>query len=120
MTNEQARDGLSNNGISGTSSGNCIQELDCVNAKYRTIDGSCNNLGKPLWGKSNTAFVRIVPPAYADGLSDPRISHSGGQLPSARVISVGAATDQNIEDKKLTLFVMQWGQVCHSLIEHSI
>ncbi len=118
LTNEQARDGLLQYSLQNTDLKRfCFRESVCEDSKYRTIDGSCNNLGNPLWGKSNTAFERIVPPAYADGINKPRISYSGRQLPSARVISVAAAMDKNITDKKFTLFVMQWGQVCHSLFK---
>jgi peroxidase len=118
LTNKEARDGLKDYTIEDTDLRRyCIEEPVCQNSKYRTIDGSCNNLGNPLWGKSNTAFERIVSPAYADGINKPRISYSGRQLPSARVISVAAAMDKNITDKKFTLFVMQWGQVCHSLFK---
>jgi hypothetical protein len=115
LTNTEARDGLNGYSIEDTDLRRyCIEEPVCQNSKYRTIDGSCNNLGNPLWGKSNTAFSRIVPPAYADCIDKPRISHSGGQLPSARLVSIEAAIDKNITDKTFTLFVMQWGQVCDS------
>jgi peroxidase len=118
LTNEQARDGLLHYSLQNTDLKRfCFREPVCEYSKYRTIDGSCNNLRKPLWAKSNTAFSRLVPPAYADGINKPRISVTGGQLPSARVVSVAAATDRNITDKKFTLFVMQWGQVCHSLFK---
>lgn len=39
-----------------------------VNAKYRTIDGSCNNLQRPLWGRSNRPHRRLIKPMYMDGV----------------------------------------------------
>ncbi len=118
LTNEEARDGLLEYTIENTDLNSfCIKEPVCVNSKYRTIDGSCNNLGKPLWGKSNTGFSRLVPPAYADGINKPRISSTGGHLPNARVVSSMAATENNLNDKNFTLFVMQWGQVCYLLVK---
>jgi len=34
---------------------------------YRTYDGRCNNLVKPLWGSSHQPLARFLPPDYADG-----------------------------------------------------
>ena len=112
MSNNLARDGLVKYSLLHTElEKHCFKGPTCDQSKYRTADGSCNNLQHPLWGKSNTPFERIVPPAYADGLSNLRESVEGGELPNVRLVSVKAATDRNITDKQYTLLVMQWGQV---------
>ena len=36
-------------------------------SKYRNIDGTCNNLRKPKYGKSNTPLQRLLKPSYQDG-----------------------------------------------------
>lgn len=41
--------------------------LSLATSKYRTEDGSCNNLAHPLWGRANTALTRLLPPDYEDG-----------------------------------------------------
>ena len=55
--------------------------------RYRNIDGSCNNLENPLWGKSNTQYSRILPPSYGDGINTFRRSVNGSPLPLARILS---------------------------------
>ena len=35
--------------------------------RYRTVNGSCNNLRHKSLGAAGTALSRLVPPAYADG-----------------------------------------------------
>ena len=41
--------------------------------KYRTIDGTCNNIDNPLFGAAPTVLTRLVPAKYFDreGLNDP-------------------------------------------------
>ncbi|KAH6922827.1 hypothetical protein HPB50_019415 [Hyalomma asiaticum] len=34
---------------------------------YRTLDGSCNNIEHPSWGKALSCHSRIAPPVYLDG-----------------------------------------------------
>jgi len=34
---------------------------------YRSYDGRCNNLKKPLWGSAHQPLTRYMPPDYADG-----------------------------------------------------
>ncbi|XP_043257427.1 peroxidase-like isoform X1 [Colletes gigas] len=85
---------------------------DCkTNAKYRTIDGSCNNVENPSWGSAMTAYTRILFPQYFDGIQEPRhMGHARKPLPGARSISVALLTSNDLSDVSRTLAVMQWGQ----------
>ncbi|XP_045159592.2 heme peroxidase 2-like isoform X2 [Mercenaria mercenaria] len=86
-------------------------------SKYRTLDGSCNNLNNRLWGKSFTPFERYLTPAYDDGISDPRKrSVSGGWLPNARKISREFHLQLSNKYKDLTHLAMEYGQ----FISHDI
>lgn len=64
----------------------------CFHLKYRSIDGTCNNLQHSSWGASLTGFRRILQPIYENGFSSP-IGWSKGKLyfgfpkPSARLVS---------------------------------
>lgn len=66
------------------------ENLKCqVLGKYRLIDGSCNNLKEPLWGKSSTPYKRYLEPEYDDGNGSPRKkSVSGQMLPNPRYIAM--------------------------------
>jgi hypothetical protein len=85
----------------------------CVNARFRTIDGSCNNLDNKQWGASGTPFQRFIQNAYEDGIEKPR----GGfkplpppmGLPSPRKISANFHNQlSRIQPKLSNLFY----QVC--------
>ena len=62
--------------------------------QFRTADSTCNNLYNPLWGASNTAFGRVQPAHYEDGIQSP-VGFSqltsgqffSGPWPSAREVS---------------------------------
>lgn len=89
-------------------------------AKYRTIDGTCNNLANPLYGKSETAFNRILPPMYEDGVSRPRTkSVTGADLPFERVVASSILVDRNDPDQTFTLSVMQWAQFIDHDLTHA-
>lgn len=45
------------------------KQISCdAYAKYRTIDGSCNNLNQPTWGQSIRPLARLLPPQYEAGI----------------------------------------------------
>lgn len=88
-------------------------------SKYRTADGSCNNLQHPLWGKSLTPFERFIPSLYEDGLDQPRSTDiNGDPLPGARTISFKVHTDSDATTQMndLSHFSMEFGQ----FISHDI
>ncbi|XP_064095412.1 peroxidase-like [Macrobrachium nipponense] len=85
-------------------------------ARYRSVDGSCNNVDHPLWGASFTSFRRAMPPDYGDGVSSLRIAYDGGQLPSAREISSKIHVNKPAESQSYTILLMAWGQ----FIDHDI
>ncbi|XP_052258561.1 peroxidase-like protein [Dreissena polymorpha] len=79
--------------------------------KYRTADGSCNNLLNPLWGRSQTPFERYLYPAYDDVISHPRTkSVLGGDLPNVRKISRDFHTNLMIFQPNMNHMTMQYGQ----------
>ncbi|XP_013179276.1 PREDICTED: peroxidasin [Papilio xuthus] len=98
----------------------------CFHLKYRSIDGSCNNLAHPTWGSSLTGFRRILYPVYENGFSQPvgwnkNIKYNGYKLPSSRLVSTTIITTKKItEDVQITHMVMQWGQWLDHDLDHSL
>ncbi|KAH0619253.1 hypothetical protein JD844_019132 [Phrynosoma platyrhinos] len=88
----------------------------CFHKKYRTHDGSCNNLQHPMWGASLTAFQRLLKPAYQNGFNLPRgfslVEDSRElPLPLPRLVSTAMIGTETITpDDQFTHMLMQWGQ----------
>ena len=40
--------------------------------KYRTVNGECNNLEKPFFGRSFTPLARVLDSAFEDGIQEIR------------------------------------------------
>ncbi|XP_030318926.1 peroxidasin homolog [Calypte anna] len=88
----------------------------CFHKKYRTHDGSCNNLQHPMWGASLTAFQRLLKPAYQNGFNLPRgfsLAEDARDLPLPlpRLVSTAMVGTETITpDEHFTHMLMQWGQ----------
>ncbi|XP_055601932.1 peroxidasin isoform X2 [Uranotaenia lowii] len=98
----------------------------CFHAKFRTLDGSCNNFKHPMWGSSLTGFRRLLPPVYENGFNMPigwnktKMYH-GFRKPSARLVSTSLiATKEITPDDQITHMVMQWGQFLDHDLDHAI
>lgn len=87
-------------------------------AKYRTFNGTCFNLKRPLAGSADSRYGRLYPPNYSDGIAAVRRSADGKELPGARFLSAMLSDHSNVNTAGLTLFIMQWGQfVDHDLAD---
>lgn len=83
--------------------------------KYRSLDGTCNNLDSVWQGASMQPFRRILPPVYDDGFMSPRTKSVLGNnitLPSSREVS-RRFTDSSsslVVETKLSMLFLTWGQ----------
>ena len=68
---------------------------------------------------ADTSLNRIVLPEYSDGVSAPRRSVTGADLPSARLLSSRLATDLDNIDQKHTYITMTFGQFVDHDITHT-
>nr|XP_037287942.1 peroxidase-like [Rhipicephalus microplus]XP_037287949.1 peroxidase-like [Rhipicephalus microplus] len=58
------------------------------NARYRTHDGSCNNLRYPCWGRAGESYGRLLKPDYGNGMWTSRQGPYGRKLPNPRLVSM--------------------------------
>ncbi|CAG9787403.1 unnamed protein product [Diatraea saccharalis] len=92
--------------------------IRCSREKYRSFDGTCNNLQKPGWGRKGAPFTRIAPPRYADGIFSMPVAKSGRPLPNPRILSTRLFPDIPIPSSSLNYLNMQWGQfVTHDMMQ---
>ncbi|XP_038056702.1 peroxidasin homolog isoform X2 [Patiria miniata] len=88
----------------------------CYHRKYRTHDGTCNNLQNPEWGASLTPFRRLLRPIYENGFNTPvgwNQSHlyNGHPKPSVRKVSLEVMSTATVTNSdKFSHMLMQWGQ----------
>ena len=91
--------------------------------RWRTSEGECNNLQQPSWGRSHTAYVRLVAPLYSDSSLGFRRSSDGSELPSARAVSDRLAGRGDGSDggggSELSGHSMQWGQFLTHDLDHT-
>ncbi|XP_011136255.1 peroxidase isoform X3 [Harpegnathos saltator] len=88
------------------------------NFKYRSIDGSCNNVENPSWGSAMTAYTRVLFSQYFDGIQEPRhVGQTKKPLPSPRLVSATLTTaNDHQSDASRTLAVMEWSQfIAHDM-----
>jgi len=114
----------------GTHGDSCKSKpIVCENQKYRSFDGTCNNLKKPLLGSKNSPYSRFLAQDYGPNFLPrgvTKYSKTNGYesaLPSPRKISdtiMREGIQDETESKHNTHMLMQWGQfVDHDIISTS-
>ncbi|VDP10005.1 unnamed protein product [Soboliphyme baturini] len=94
----------------------------CFHSKFRTYDGTCNNLQDTTRGASLTALKRLLPPAYENGFDMPigwnkDFLYHGFKKPNPRVVSMSVVASERItDDSQYSHMLMQWGQ----FIDHDL
>jgi hypothetical protein len=86
-------------------------------SRYRTMDGSCNNIARPYTGMAGTEYKRLRAPVYADNKSLPRsTAANGAALPNPRALSAKLCPDNSATDKVWTNLLPIFGQfVTHDI-----
>ncbi|KAM0726439.1 Peroxidase [Formica fusca] len=115
---------ISTLGLQGTPLGeSCVTvySVECDEmSKYRSIDGTCNNIENPTWGSAMTAYTRVLFSQYFDGIQEPRhIGQTKKPLPSSRFISATLSVANDQSDASRTLAVMEWSQFIAHDIAHT-
>ncbi|PAV77567.1 hypothetical protein WR25_09840 isoform A [Diploscapter pachys] len=108
----------------------CVPRLDetdcesniCYNVLYRTMDGTCNNLRKPLQGAAYRPYTRLLPTVYDNGLSEPVGSLFPQTRPPPRAITRRLTSSQDsIESTEFNALIMQFGQfISHDMAKTTL
>ena len=94
--------------------------------KYRSIDGTCNNIIDSRKGSANTPLKRLLPATYENGFSTPRgwntsLLYNGYKLPPPRQVSTQLIrTNETSNDDRYSHMLMQWGQFIDHDISHTV
>ncbi|XP_011256334.1 peroxidase isoform X2 [Camponotus floridanus] len=124
LDNNDCAHHISTLGLQGTPLGEscaAMHNMECnEKLKYRSIDGTCNNIENPSWGSAMTAYSRVLFSQYFDGFQQSRrIGHTKRPLPSPRLISAALSTANDQSDASRTLAVMEWSQFIAHDIAHT-
>lgn len=93
--------------------------------KYRTIDGTCNNIQNPHWGAASIPLRRLLPAEYENGFSTPKGWTSykfinDHKLPNPRLVSSRIISTRKLtEDSTFSHMLMQWGQFFDHDLSHT-
>ncbi|XP_054167499.1 peroxidasin homolog pxn-1-like [Oppia nitens] len=100
----------------------CLQPLvshPCYPGKYRSYTGHCNNVQNPEWGNANTPYLRVLTADYSDGITKPRISVTGTQLPTAREVSLTVHMGSDSIHSQMTTLTTFFGEFIFHDLAHT-
>eukprot|EP00102_Acyrthosiphon_pisum_P011023 XP_008179580.2 PREDICTED: peroxidase-like [Acyrthosiphon pisum] len=79
-----------------------------MNLKYRSPDGSCNNLKRSYSGKASTAYKRLLFNNYRDSFIEVSEDSFSSYRPSPRRLSVEFVKDEHSSDDFKTMAMAYW------------
>ncbi|KAL7669289.1 hypothetical protein ACOME3_009951 [Neoechinorhynchus agilis] len=80
-----------------------IQYACSPGSRFRAMDGSCNNLDFPWFGKSKMPFARFLPPQYSDYMGAARFNSSNSlPLPDSSIVAHNLMFDRRQNDFRIT------------------
>ncbi|GMR36562.1 hypothetical protein PMAYCL1PPCAC_06757, partial [Pristionchus mayeri] len=92
----------------------------CFHERYRTLDGSCNNLQNPLLGAAFTPYSRLLPAQYDDGVNAV-VSSLRRSRPSAREVSHFLLSSRRSIPSSANSLLMQFGQfLSHDITKNGL
>ncbi|CAI4221331.1 unnamed protein product [Auanema sp. JU1783] len=92
----------------------------CYHKKYRSLDGTCNNMRNTILGASFTPFTRMLSAAYDDGFNA-LVATIRRNRPNAREISMFLLSSSRALDSHANSMLMQFAQfVSHDVTKNSL
>merc|ERR1719430_1968660 len=82
--------------------------------RYRSFDGTCNNLQNPNFGAAFTPFLRFMDPEYEGDLHLPRGGRDPSRLPSPREVSRAVHQFELTGNSSVTVLLFQFGEFLHN------
>ncbi|KAM3718694.1 Heme peroxidase [Dirofilaria immitis] len=96
-----------------------LYEIKCFTSKYRTIDGTCNNIVQSNWGAIGMPMQRIIEPFYADGVDELRASIvDGSELPNVRYLSNLFFVKKYLPKLQVNMLVAFWAHFVYTDLVH--
>jgi peroxidase len=89
---------------------------ECAQSRFRSFDGTCNNIAFPSRGSTNSILLRLLEPDYADLIGVPRKSKHGLELPGARIVVKRLSGNLDIQSQITTHLFVELGQ----FIDHDL
>jgi len=87
-----------------------------VDERYRSFDGTCNNLQNPNFGAAFTPFLRFMDPEYEGDLHLPRGGRDPSRLPGPREVSRAVHQFELSGNSSVTQLLMMFGE----FLDHDI
>lgn len=108
-----------NIGCLGINQENICSQNMCFHQRYRTFDGSCNNLQNSLRGAAFMPFARLLPANYEDGVA--RMVGVSKPMPNPRAVTHLLLSSSFVVLTRFNGLLMQFGQfLSHDITRNTI